>query len=150
MPPSTSKANLESILKGKNKSKASPAIQEHMSHQYRVWQEKLVSALRVATSPDGEQYVLLHSATLVGLFTCIFVRQSEKLNVRKLSATEVKTGLGGLHGNKVPLPSLLRVPLYLPFCVGCIGSPFHHRRFLPLFRKLSSRSRTIPYHSPQQ
>jgi hypothetical protein len=75
-----------------------------MSHQYRVWQEKLVSALRVATSPDGEQYVLLHSATLVGLFTCIFVRQSEKLNVRKLSATEVKTGLGGLHGNKVPIP----------------------------------------------
>ena len=72
-----------------------------MSHQYRVWQEKLVSALRIATSSDGEQYVLLHSATLVGLFTCIFVRQGEKINVRKLSATEVKTGLGGLHGNKV-------------------------------------------------
>jgi len=75
-----------------------------MSYQYRVWQEKLVSALRLATQADEEQYVLLHSATLVGLFTCIFVRQSEKLNVRKLSATEVKTGLGGLHGNKVSLP----------------------------------------------
>ena len=56
----------------------------------------------MATSAQDEQYVLLHSADLVGLFTCIFVRQREKLNVRKLNATEVKTGLGGLHGNKVP------------------------------------------------
>ena len=98
-------SNVESILKGKNKSKSSAAIQEHTSHQYRVWQEKLVSALKVATSAQDEQYVLLHSANMVGLFTCIFVRQREKLNVRKLNATEVKTGLGGLHGNKV-LPSI--------------------------------------------
>jgi hypothetical protein len=90
-----------------------------MSHQYRVWQEKLVSALKIATSSHEEQYVLLHSATLVGLFTCIFIRQREKLNVRKLSATEVKTGLGGLHGNKV-------VPSYTRLITGCPSSPFHH------------------------
>jgi len=72
-----------------------------MSNQYRVWKEKLVSALRVATTSQDDQYVLLHSATLVGLFTCIFIRQSEKHKVRKLNATEVKTGFGGLHGNKV-------------------------------------------------
>src|SRR5271170_3909530 len=113
--PLSGEANLESILKGKNKSKATPAIPEHMSHQYRVWQEKLVSALRLATSPDEEQYVLLHSATLVGLFTCIFVRQREKLNVRKLSATEVKTGLGGLHGNKV-----LPLSLFTYFVQGAL------------------------------
>lgn len=94
--------NKESILKGKSKGKVNPAIQEHMSHQYRVWQEKLVSALKIATSTQDDPYVLLHSATLVGLFTCIFVRHREKSNVRNLSATEVKTGLGGLHGNKVP------------------------------------------------
>lgn len=92
-------SNVESILKGKSKSSA--AIQEHTSHQYRVWQDKLVLALKVATSAQDEQYVLLHSADLVGLFTCIFVRQREKQNVRKLNATEVKRGLGGLHGNKV-------------------------------------------------
>ena len=101
---STSPVNLssdiESILKGKSKNKTQPAIQEHMSRQYRVWQEKLVSALRLATADQDDQYVLLHSATLVGLFTCIFIRYREKQNVRKLSATEVKTGLGGLHGNK--------------------------------------------------
>jgi hypothetical protein len=112
--------NVESILKGKNKTKSSAATQEHMSHQYRVWQEKLVSALKVATSAQEEQYVLLHSANLVGLFTCIFVRQQEKLNVRKLNATEVKTGLGGLHGNKV-LPSTS----FLTTGRSC--SPLHHR-----------------------
>jgi hypothetical protein len=74
-----------------------------MSHQYRVWQEKLVSSLKVAATSHDEQYILMHSATLVGLFTCIFVRQREKLNIRNISATEVKTGLGGLHGNKVSL-----------------------------------------------
>jgi hypothetical protein len=74
-----------------------------MSHQYRVWQEKLTSALKTATASQGDQYVLLHSATLVGLFTCVFIRQQEKVNVQKLNATEVKTGLGGLHGNKVSL-----------------------------------------------
>jgi len=31
-------SNEESILKGKNKSKSSAAIQEHTSYQYRVWQ----------------------------------------------------------------------------------------------------------------
>jgi hypothetical protein len=94
-------ANIESILKGKNKSKTSSKAQEHMSHQYRVWQEKLASALKIAATFEDDQYVLLHSASLVGLFTCIFIRYREKHNVRNLSATEVKTGLGGLHGNKV-------------------------------------------------
>jgi hypothetical protein len=90
-----------------------------MSHQYRVWQEKLVSSLKIAASSHDEQYILMHSATLVGLFTCIFVRQREKVNVRNLCATEVKTGLGGLHGNKVLLfpPSLT---------TGCFSCPFHH------------------------
>ena len=84
-----------------------------MSHQYRVWQEKLVSTLKIASTSSQGQYVLLHSAKLVGLFTCIFVRESEKKNIANLSATQVWTGLGGLHGNKVSLStsrSNVRVP----------------------------------------
>ena len=78
-----------------------------------------MSALKVATSSQEEQYVLLHSANLVGLFTCIFVRQREKLNVGKLSATAVKTGLGGLHGNKV------RHSLFV-LTTGCIGGSLYN------------------------
>ena len=98
----SSSTDIESILKGKSKSKASAGIQEHISHQYRVWQEKLVSSLKVATASQEDQYVLLHSATLVGLFTCIFVRRRERQTISNLSASQVPTGLGGLHGNKVP------------------------------------------------
>lgn len=51
--------------------------------------------------PTGNDYVLLHSASLVGLFTCIFVKTSERVRIRDVQAAEIKTGLGGLHGNKV-------------------------------------------------
>jgi hypothetical protein len=53
--------------------------------------------------PRDEPYVLLHVANLVGLFTCIFIKASEKENIRNVSASTVKRGLGGLHGNKVRL-----------------------------------------------
>jgi hypothetical protein len=48
-----------------------------------------------------EPYVLLHVANLVGLFTCIFIKASEKNNISNVAASTVKRGLGGLHGNKV-------------------------------------------------
>jgi hypothetical protein len=48
-----------------------------------------------------EPYVLLHSASLVGLFTCVFVKSSLRPKVKDVHAAEVKTGMGGLHGNKV-------------------------------------------------
>lgn len=49
----------------------------------------------------SDHYVLLHSASLVGLFTCIFVKTTHKMKIRDLEAKEIKLGLGGLHGNKV-------------------------------------------------
>lgn len=51
--------------------------------------------------PKTEPYVLIHTAKLVGLFTCIFVREGERSKIREIQAAEIKTGMGGLHGNKV-------------------------------------------------
>lgn len=51
--------------------------------------------------PQNELYHLLQSSTLVGLFTCIFVKSHLRDRIKNLSATEVKRGMGGLHGNKV-------------------------------------------------
>lgn len=51
--------------------------------------------------PKNELYHLLQSSTLVGLFTCIFVKSHLRDRVKNLSASEVKRGMGGLHGNKV-------------------------------------------------
>lgn len=71
-----------------------------MSRQYRVWRDYLASRINDAM-PLEESYVLLHTANLVGLFTCVFIKQKERQRVRNISAAEVKRGMGGLHGNKV-------------------------------------------------
>jgi hypothetical protein len=59
--------------------------------------------------PLEESYVLLHTSNLVGLFTCVFIKQKERDRVRNISAAEVKRGMGGLHGNKVCLFSVFHV-----------------------------------------
>lgn len=51
--------------------------------------------------PEEEPYYLMHVANMVGLFTCIFVKQSLKSRITDIAASSVKRGLGGLHGNKV-------------------------------------------------
>ncbi|KAF2467784.1 DNase I-like protein [Lindgomyces ingoldianus] len=71
---------------------------EHMSHQYRAWRDYLVRSLEERI--PKENYTLLHTANLVGLFTCIFIKTSEHLKVRDVCAAQVKLGMGGLHGNK--------------------------------------------------
>lgn len=73
---------------------------EHISRQYRVWMEHLTRVINECM-PLEESYVLLHSANMIGLFTCIFVKHKERQRIKDLSAAEVKRGMGGLHGNKV-------------------------------------------------
>lgn len=86
----------KSFFKSKKKD---PQVQEHMSHQYRDWRDYLTRCLD-DNMPSDELYHLLHTSSLVGLFTCIFVRAPLLQRIRGLSAAEVKRGLGGLHGNK--------------------------------------------------
>lgn len=51
--------------------------------------------------PAEHPYTLLHTASLVGLFTCVFVKTSERQHISNIHASEIKRGMGGLHGNKV-------------------------------------------------
>lgn len=71
-----------------------------MSHQYRDWRDFLTRCLDNYASRD-EYYHELHTASLVGLFTCVFVKASLRDRIRGVSGVEVKRGMGGLHGNKV-------------------------------------------------
>ncbi|KAF2455646.1 hypothetical protein BDY21DRAFT_324299 [Lineolata rhizophorae] len=86
----------KSLFKSSKKKDATE--QEHMSHQYRAWRDHLIRTIDEYL-PETP-YCLLHTANLVGLFTCIFVRESEKAKIREVNAAEVKLGMGGLHGNK--------------------------------------------------
>ena len=85
-----------------------------MSRQYRAWRDYLVQLLE-ENSPATESYQLLHTASMVGLFSCIFIKASQRDRVRNLNVAEVKRGLGGLHGNKVSCELLELMP---PLTIG--------------------------------
>ena len=94
---SFTKATAESFFKSKKKD---PSEQEHMSRQYRDWRDFLTRCLD-DYMPRHELYQLLHTATLVGLFTCVFVKASLRERISNISEAHVKRGMAGLHGNKV-------------------------------------------------
>ena len=89
-------ATAKRLLKGRSKEGGD---QERMSHQYRDWRDFLMKTLD-DYMPADDLYHLLHSAPLVGLFSCIFVKSSLRARIRNLSASEVKRGMGGVYGNK--------------------------------------------------
>ncbi|KAI9794506.1 MAG: hypothetical protein M1833_000366 [Piccolia ochrophora] len=91
------KVTAKSFFKSNKKKDSSE--QEHMSRQYRAWRDYLTRCIEDC-APANEPYHLLHTASLVGLFTCIFVKESERKAIRSVDASEVKRGMGGLHGNK--------------------------------------------------
>ncbi|TGO31940.1 hypothetical protein BHYA_0378g00040 [Botrytis hyacinthi] len=90
------KTTAKSFFKSKKKEKDSD--HEHMSHQYRNWRDFLTRCLDDYV--QGEIYHLLHTANLVGLFTCVFVRSPLLPRIKNINAAEIKRGMGGLHGNK--------------------------------------------------
>ncbi|CAD6592674.1 MAG: hypothetical protein ASARMPRED_006621 [Alectoria sarmentosa] len=79
--------------------KKGPSEQEHMSRQYRAWRDYLVRSVE-DSMPSNEPYHLLHTASMVGLFSCVFIKASQRHQIRNINAAEIKRGMGGLHGNK--------------------------------------------------
>lgn len=74
-----------------------------MSRQYRAWRDFLVRCIE-DTMPSNEPYRLLHTASMVGLFSCVFVKSLEYSRIKNISTGEIKRGMGGHHGNKVSKP----------------------------------------------
>ncbi|MCJ1352976.1 MAG: hypothetical protein MMC33_002960 [Icmadophila ericetorum] len=91
------KLTAKSLFKSNKKKDSSE--QEHMSHQYREWRDYLSRVIE-HNMPSHSSYHLLHTSSMVGLFTCIFIKSEERSHIRNLQAAEVKRGIGGLHGNK--------------------------------------------------
>ncbi|ANB11889.1 phosphatidylinositol-3-/phosphoinositide 5-phosphatase INP53 [Sugiyamaella lignohabitans] len=89
----------KSMFHSKRKKEKEGAVvtSSHISHQYKAWQDKLDEFVG---SNLSERYRLVHSNNMVGLFTCVFMKESECNRVRDIKSSAIKTGLGGLHGNK--------------------------------------------------
>lgn len=92
------KMTAKSFFKSKKKDK-DPTDQEHMSHQYRAWRDHLAKCID-DYMPNSQTYTLVHTTSMVGLFTCVFVKSSIRPRINHVHTGEVKRGMGGHHGNK--------------------------------------------------
>jgi hypothetical protein len=98
------------------KKKDEQKLSDGVSSSYRLWHDRLVQAVRLAMPPECP-YTVVHTGDMVGvsspcsssapsltkylqLFSCIFVKNSERAGLRDVALTTVKTGMGGRYGNK--------------------------------------------------
>ncbi|KAJ7618483.1 Endonuclease/exonuclease/phosphatase [Roridomyces roridus] len=94
------------FLGGKDKADLSIAqitglsgLSEKVTTAYRKWYDHFMHAVRLAM-PAQVPYTVVHTESLVGLFTCILVKNSERMSVKDNVITHIKRGMGGRYGNK--------------------------------------------------
>ena len=75
--------------------------------------------------PPNEPYHLLHTASMVGLFSCVFIKASQRTQIRNVNAAELKRGMGGLHGNKVSTNFTPMKPVADSSALGCFDSALY-------------------------
>lgn len=88
------------LLGSKKKGENDGGLSEKVTSAYKRWYDRLVLAVRVAMGPEVP-YTVVHTESLVGLFTCVFVKNSERHALKDLAITTIKRGMGGRYGNKV-------------------------------------------------
>ncbi|PCH41714.1 DNase I-like protein [Wolfiporia cocos MD-104 SS10] len=86
------------LLGGKNKN-ADGAISQKVTTSYKKWYDRLVLAVKMAMPPDVP-YTVVHTENLVGLFSCIFVKNTERISLKQVAIATIKRGMGGRYGNK--------------------------------------------------
>ena len=93
------KVTAKSVLLG-NKTKAHDGtMSQKVSTSYKKWYDHLVLSVRLAH--PGTPYHVIHSENLVGLFSCIFVKVSERASIKDTHLNVIKRGMRGNFGNKV-------------------------------------------------
>jgi len=92
------KVTAKSVLLG-NKTKAHDGtMSQKVSTSYKKWYDYLVLSVRLAHL--GTPYHVIHSENLVGLFSCIFVKVSERASIKDAHLNVIKRGMRGNFGNK--------------------------------------------------
>ncbi|KAI5996569.1 hypothetical protein F5J12DRAFT_853067 [Pisolithus orientalis] len=89
----------KTVLLGGKKKGEDGKISEKVSSSYKRWHDRLVMAVKMAMPPDSP-YTVIHTESLVGLFTCIFVKNAQRASVKDVAITTIKRGMGGRYGNK--------------------------------------------------
>ena len=130
------------LLGGKNKT-ADGGISQKVSTSYKKWYDRLVLAVKMAMPPD-EPYTVIHTENLVGLFSCIFVKNTERISLKHVAITTIKRGMGGRYGNKVSIQEVVFHFLAHFVVVGWNRCEVCHRRHLNMFHQLPSGRWSAP------
>jgi hypothetical protein len=91
----------KTIMLGKKKGEEGKLL-ENVTGAYKRWHDYLVHAVHTNLPPDV-RYSVVHVEALVGLFTCIFVKDSERATLKDPALATIKRGMGGMYGNKASL-----------------------------------------------
>lgn len=75
-------------------------LADKVSGAYKRWYDALSSAIRTYLETESESWVVLNTESLVGLFTCIFVKACIRPYVKSNQIRILKRGMGGRYGNK--------------------------------------------------
>ncbi|CCG84880.1 protein of unknown function [Taphrina deformans PYCC 5710] len=90
----------KSVAKGFfGKKKEKEPDEKALAVAYQQWQAHLEKQVAIASS-SSDDYKLLQVRSLVGLFTCLFVKRKFQNRIGNVEASSVKTGLKGRYGNK--------------------------------------------------
>ncbi|KIK91255.1 hypothetical protein PAXRUDRAFT_13877 [Paxillus rubicundulus Ve08.2h10] len=90
----------KTVLLGGGKKKGEDGkISEKVTSSYKRWHDRLVQAVKLAMPPDSP-YAVINTESLVGLFTCMFVKHTERSSLKDVAITTIKRGMGGRYGNK--------------------------------------------------
>lgn len=95
----TSQVMKKMFRRDKKKESGHTEDHERMRHQYRDWRDHLARMLD-ENMPQNVTYQLLHTSSLVGLFTCVFVKDSIRDRINYLDGAQIRLGMGGRLGNK--------------------------------------------------
>lgn len=90
----------KNVLLGGKKKPEDGGLSDKVTGAYKRWYDRLVLAVKAAMPKDAG-YSVVHTESLVGLFSCIFVKSSERSTFDDVSVTTIKRGMGGRYGNKV-------------------------------------------------
>ena len=93
------KMTAKNVLLG-SKKREDGGISEKVTSGYKKWHNYFLLAVRLAMSSDTP-YTVTHAENLVGLFSCVVVKNSERVTLQDVAVTTVKRGMGGRYGNKV-------------------------------------------------
>ena len=88
------------LLGASGKKKTDDGLLERVTGAYKRWKDRLALEVRTAM-PKDVTYCMTHSESLIGLFSCIFVKDKERPTFDDVLVTTIKRGMKGWYGNKV-------------------------------------------------